>query len=256
MAVLWLPAPTVYAQDGSRDADCGGPQIIIEGGEPPRFTLPSQVGETIEIEPDAVLTIRGVDLLSNSVLHWGVQGLGTELAGKDLRFTSGLTKVDLADFSPSTRGIYQIEGTLFSGLKELCTMPFRVNISGFGGPLAYAATGVSAVAGAGALATASLAANGLSAKLDAKVQISRRRPRGWRRWVPVPAWKRTIFSTLLGAVTGLGLAVLMQQGGISPLSLANAVWGLILGGGVSFGFGYSLGVIKTFLKSPKDPQTQ
>jgi len=31
-----------------------------------------------------------------------------------------------------------------------------------------------------------------------------------RRWLPVPAWKRSIFSTLVGAVTGLGLAVLMQ----------------------------------------------
>jgi len=162
-----------------------------------------------------------------------------------------VTTVDLADFSPLSHGIYEIEGTLLSELVELCTLPFRVNISGFGGTAAYAATGISAVAGAGALATASLAANGLSAKLDAKVQISRRRPRGWRRWVPVPAWKRTIFSTPLGAVTGLGLAVLMQQSGISPLSLANAVWGLILGGGVSFGVGYSLGVIKTYLKSPE-----
>ena len=81
-----------------------------------------------------------------------------------------------------------------------------INISGFGGTTAYAATGVTALAGIGALASASLAANGLSTKLDAKVQIARRRPRGLRRWVPMPAWKRSIFSTLVGAVTGLGLA--------------------------------------------------
>ena len=43
----------------------------------------------------------------------------------------------------------------------------------------------------------------------------------------------------------------MQQSGISPMSLANAVWGLVLGGGVSFGAGYSLGVLKTFLKPPQ-----
>ena len=249
-AVLWLVTPTVHGQDGPHDTDCGGVQIIIEGGEPPQFTLPSQVGETIETRPDGVLTIRGVDLPADAVLHWGVHGLGTELVGKDLKFTSGVTTVKVADFSFQARGIYEIEGTLFSGPIELCAMPFRVNISGFGGTTAYAATGVSALAGAGALASASLAANGLSAKLDAKVQVARRRPRGWRRWVPVPAWKRSVISTLLGAVTGLGLAVLMQQTGISPLSLANAVWGLILGGGISFGIGYSLGVVKTFLKSP------
>ncbi len=227
-----------------------GPQIIIEGGQPSSFTLPSHVDETIEIEPDAVLTIRGVDLPVDAVLHWGIQGLGTELAGKDLQFMSGVTTVNVSDFSSQARGIYEVEGTLLSGPIELCSKPFKVNISGFGGTAAYAATGVSAVAGAGAPASAPLAANGLSAKLDAKVQIARRRPRGLRRWVPMPAWKRSIFSTLVGAVTGLGLAVLMQQAGISPLSLANAVWGLILGGGVSFGVGYSLGVLKTYLKPP------
>jgi hypothetical protein len=43
----------------------------------------------------------------------------------------------------------------------------------------------------------------------------------------------------------------MQQAGINPLSLASAIWGLALGGGVSFGVGYSFGVIKTFLKPPE-----
>ena len=250
MAVMWLMAPQAYAHDGPHNIDCGAPEIIIEGGQPSSFTLPSQVHETLKIEPDAVLTIRGIDLPVDTSLHWGIQGLGTELAGKDLQFTSGVTTVDVADFSSHARGIYEVEGTLRSGPIELCTIPFRVNITGFGGTAAIAATGVSAVAGAGALASAPLAANGLSAKLEAKVQVARRRPRGWRRWVPVPAWKRSIFSTLVGAVTGLGLAVLMQQSGISPLSLANAVWGLVLGGGVSFGVGYSLGVVKTLLKPP------
>ena len=127
-----------------------------------------------------------------------------------------------------------------------------MDISGFGGTAAFAAVGVSEVAGAGALAGAPVAANGLTAKLDAKVKLARRRPRGLRRWLPVPAWKRSIFSTLVGAVTGLGLAVLMQQSEISPLSLANAVSGLVLVGGVSFGVGYSLGVIRAFLKPPSE----
>lgn len=65
----------------------------------------------------------------------------------------------------------------------------------------------------------------------------------------MPAWKRSLISTSLGAIAGLGLAVIAQQTGISPLTLASAVWGLILGGGLSFGVGYSLGVVKTYLKS-------
>ena len=249
-AALWLMTPQAYAHDGPHNVDCGGPQIVIEGGQPSPFTLPAQADETLKIEPGAVLTIRGVDLPADTSLHWGIQGLGTELVGKDLRFTSGATTIKVADFSSHARGIYEVEGTLFSGPIELCTIPFKVNISGFGGTAAYVATGVSAVAGAGALAGAPLAANGLTAKLDAKVQVARRRPHGLRRWLPVPAWKRTIFSTLVGAVTGLGLAVVMQQSGISPLSLASAIWGLVLGGGVSFGVGYSLGVVKTLLQPP------
>ena len=163
-----------------------------------------------------------------------------------------MTTVNVADFSSQARGIYKLKGTLLSGLTELCSIPFMINISDFGGTTAYAATGVTALAGIGALASASLAANGLNAKVDAKAQVARRRPPGWPRWVPVPAWKRSVFSTLMGAVIGVGLAVLMQQTGFSPLSLANAVWALNLGGGISFGVGYSLGVVRTFVRSPVD----
>ena len=175
-----------------------------------------------------------------------------ELAGKDLDLSSGVTTINVADFSSHARGVYVVEATLFSGPIELCAIPFELSISGFSGTTAFAATGVSVVAGVGALASAPLAANGLSAKLDAKVKVARRRPHGLLRWLPTPAWKRSIFSTLVGAVTGLGLAVVMQQAGITPLSLASAVWGLILGGGVSFGVGYSIGVVKTFLSPPQE----
>ena len=107
------------------------------------------------------------------------------------------------------------------------------------------------MAGVSACASAPLSANGFSAKLDAKGQVARRWPSGLRLILPVPAWKRSIFSTFVGALTGLGLAVVTQQAGINPLSLASAVWGLALGGGVSFGVGYSIGVIKTYLKPPQ-----
>lgn len=250
MAVLWLTAPSAHAHEGTHG--CGGPEIIIEGGQPSPFTLPSQADETIKIDPDAVLTIRGVNLPVDAKLHWGVQGLGTELAGKDIQIAYGVTTINVADFSAHARGVYVIEGTLFSGPVELCKIPFELNIANFGGTTAIAATGVAAVAGVGSLAIAPLAANGLSAKLDAKVQVARRRPRGWRKWVPIPAWKRSIFGTIVGAITGLGIAVVMQQAGVEPLTVASAMWGVIAGGSVSFGVGYSLGVIRTFMKAPTE----
>jgi hypothetical protein len=251
MATLWLIAPAAYAHDGPHNLDCGGPQIVIEGGQPSPFTLPAQAEDTLDIEPDATLTISGIDIPDDASLHWGVQGFGAEIAGKDVQFTTGVATIDISDLASHARGIYEVEGILFSGPIELCTIPFKLNISGFSGTTALAATGVSVVVGASALASAPLAANGLSAKLDAKVKVASRRPTGILRWLPVPAWKRSIISTMIGAVTGLGLAVVMQQAGINPLSLASAVWGLILGGGVSFGVGYSLGVIKTFVSPPQ-----
>ena len=48
----------------------------------------------------------------------------------------------------------------------------------------------------------------------------------------------------------------MQQSGIEPLSLAISMWGVIAGGGVSFGVSYSLVVIKTFMKSPTESQPE
>ncbi|SVA69927.1 uncharacterized protein METZ01_LOCUS122781, partial [marine metagenome] len=252
MSALWLMASSSYAHDGPHTGDCGGPQIIIEGGQPSSFTLPDQGDETIEVDSDAILTIRGINLPADASLHWGVLGLGTELAGKDLELSSGVTTINVANFSSHARGVYVVEGTLFSGPIELCNIPFELSVSGFSGTTAFAATGVSAVAGVGAVASAPLAASGLSAKLDAKVKVARRKPRGLLRWLPVPAWKHSIFSTLVGAVTGLGLAIVMQQAGINPLSLASAVWGLILGGGVSFGVGYSLGMLKSCLGPPQE----
>jgi hypothetical protein len=248
LAVVWLLAPPTFAHEGPHG--CGGPEIVIQGGNPSPYILPIQGDQKFEVEPDAVLTVRGVNLPVDARLHWGVQGLGAELAGKDIQIANGVTTINVADFSDHARGIYVVKGALFSGPIELCTMPFELTVSGFGGTTALAATGVAAVAGVGALASAPLAANGLNAKMDAKVQVARRRAQGWRKLVPIPAWKRSIFSTIVGALTGLGIAVVMQQAGIEPLSLASAVWGVIAGGGVSFGVGYSLGVIKTVMKSP------
>ena len=250
MSVLWLIASPAYAHDGPHNIDCGGPEIIIEGGQPPAFTLPAQSDETLEVDPQAVLTIRGIAMPADASLHWGVQGLGTELAGKDLQFTSGVTTINVADFSTHARGIFEIEGTLFSGPIELCTIPFKLNISGFGGTTALVATGVSVVAAAGALASAPLASTARTAQLTDNSQDAWPGPGGCSASEHQGGNPSSIFSTLVGAVTGLGLAVLMQQAGINPLTLASAVWGLALGGGVSFGVGYSLGVVKTLLKPP------
>ena len=248
MSTAWLIPPPIYAHDGPHG--CGGPEIVIEGGSPSPFILPLQADEVVQVEPDADLTITGVNLPMDTLLHWGVQGLGLELAGKNLQLSSGVTTINVAHFSEHARGVYLVKGKLFSGPVELCSIPFNLKVSGFAGTTAIAATGVAAAAGVSALASWNIAANGLGAKLNAKIQVSRRKPSGWRKWVPIPDWKRSIISTFIGAITGLAISAIIQQAGIKPLSLPSAMLGMIAGGSVSFGFGYSLGVIKTFIRAP------
>ncbi len=112
--------------------------------------------------------------------------------------------------------------------------------------------------GPGAVAGTALAAHGANAKLEAelRLKIHRRRRRGWRRWLPVPAWKRTVISTVLGAFTGLAATVVLLQTGAILLSLPAVVWGAVIGGGVTFGMGYSWGALLTYLRPPVDDSPQ
>lgn len=247
---FWLLPRAVRASTPAQIPFCGGARIFIEGGQPSPFILPDFVGGKLRVDPSAVLEIRAENIPQGARLNWGLRGFGTKLASKDLHIGAGVAQVRIEDISGHARGIFQIDGTVLSGFGELCSVPFEIDISGFGGTTALVATGVSAAAGLGALASAPLSANGINAKVNLKVQVRRRRPHGLRRWLPVPAWKRTMFGTMTGVITGLGVAVLLQQGGFAPLSLANALKGAIIGGGATFGVGYSLGVLRTLIKPP------
>jgi hypothetical protein len=252
-AVFWLLPQAVRAGAPAQIPFCDGARVLIEGGQPSPFILPDFAGGKLRVDPSAVLEIRAENIPPGARLNWRLRGFGTKLADKDLDIGSGVARVRIEDISTHARGIFEIDGTIFSGFGELCSVPFELDISGFGGTTAMAATGLSAAAGLGALASVPLSANGLNAKVNLKVQIRRRRPRGLRRWLPVPNWKRTMLSTITGAITGLGIAVLLQQGGFAPLSLANALKGAIGGGAATFGVGYSLGVLLTFIKPPIPP---
>jgi len=249
-AAFWLLTHVARAGAPAQIPSCGGARVFIQGGQPSPFILPDFAGRKLRVDPSAVLEIRAENILPGARLKWGLRGFGTKLASKTLDIGSGVAQVRIEDVSAHARGIFEVDGTLLSGFGELCSVPFEIDISGFGGTTALAATGVSAVAGLGALVSAPLSANGINAKVKLKVQVQRRRTRGLRRWLPVPAWKRTMFSTITGVITGLGVAVLLQQSGFAPLSLANALKGAIIGGGVTFGVGYSFGVLWTFIRPP------
>jgi hypothetical protein len=239
----------------AQHVECGGAHIVIEGGEPSPFVLPENAGGTLEVAPDSVLHIHAEGLPSGSIVRWGVRGLGDLFPTSTDEVGAGSAEIDVADYSSYARGLYELEGTLFAAQDEVCTVSFQVHVTGFGGIGPVASAIAAGVLGAGALSTIPLTARGMSAKLKLKVQAQRRRRRGWRRFIPVPAWKRTLTSTLTGAVSGLCVAAALQQGGFVPLSLPAAIWSMIAGGGLTFGVGYSLGALVTFLRPPEEPSS-
>jgi hypothetical protein len=167
---------------------------------------------------------------------------------------SGVTQIRIADYISYTSGLYAMEAVLLSGGAEVCTLPFNANLGidessplTVGSQIAAVATGVLAAASAAA------SAQGVVVNLRMKVALQRRRPTGLRRWLPVPAWKRTIINMFIGALVGVSITVVLQQRGVYPLSLVSAIWGAVLGGGVTFGVGYSIGALITYLRPPVPP---
>jgi len=250
MVVLIFNSSVTSAQG----TDCEDARLIVEQGQPSPFVLPVMAHSTLRVEPDATLLISAEGVQPDAKLSWRLRGFGTQITIRESQVGSGaIPPISVADFSAHLRGLYEVEATLTYGRAKICTFPFRVQIAGFGGTVAAFAIAASTMGGLAALSSAPIAASGMNAKLKAKVQLARRRPQGWRRWLPVPAWKRTLISTIIGAFTGLGIAIVLQQGGIAPLAWATAVKGTILGGGLTFGVGYTLGALWTYLKPPEQP---
>ena len=247
LAAMW--PGTAQAQQAS----CGASQVVIEGGRPSPFALPGNAGERLEVAPTDVLTIRVVNPPEDASVRWSVAGLSGLSATRSIGTGTAVT-VALEDYAQYGHGLYGLDVALLSGRSVACDTTFDLRITGFGGTAGAAAAGATGVAGAVSLVSAVYAAQGGQLKLKAKPQIQRRRRTGWRRWVPVPAWKRTIISTIVGAITGLCAAALLQQAGVTPLSLASAIRGLVTGGAVSLGVGVGLGVIWTYVRSPVEPE--
>jgi hypothetical protein len=242
-----LTSPFVLAQQHT----CEGARIVIEGGLSP-FVLPDDSGKTLTVAADSLLHILGEDTSPDSTVRWSVLGVGPLLPAYTSDLASGEAQIDVSDYSSYVRGLYDVEGMLLDGQDEVCTISFRVAVRGFGGVVGTAAAALTGVLGIGVLVSIPFTAKGTRVKIELDIQLRRRRRRGWRRFIPVIAWKPTLTSTLIGALTGLCGAALLQQGSVVSLSLVNAIWGIVIGGGVTFGVVCSVSSILTFLQSLQD----
>ena len=213
--------------------------------------LPSQAGDKLKLETDAVVTLVGENVPEGARIRWSVDGLGGLVSRTD-EIASGTVTVRLEDYTNVVRGLFALKGELLVGRRTLCALKLRVQVGeGFSGPVATGSAAASAVTGLGAAASVPLTANGLVIKLNASAAIHRRRPTGIRRWLPVPAWRRTIIGLFIGVLTSICISIVLQQASIYPLSLAMLIKNAIIGGGVTVGIGYSIGAIFTYIRPPQ-----
>lgn len=129
----------------AQEPGCGISRVIIEGGSPSPFALPDNAEETLNVDPDAVLLVRGENPPPNATIRLSLSGTGFTLDRVIELVGTTPVSVDLADYSKYVRGVFQLEGTLLSGQREVCTTLFRAKISGLGGTVATVATAATTV---------------------------------------------------------------------------------------------------------------
>ncbi len=239
--------------------ECGLSQVEVVGGQPSPFLLPRDSGQTLSIDPDATLHIAVRNPPANGSVQVKLAGLlgGALQATYPIRGVGPVVtvhSVSIADYVRWGRGIYSVEGVLFDSVGDpICRVPFQVRIQGFGGAAGVASAAAAGVAGAGALLNVlgNLKLN-LQSRIKVSIGLERRRRRGLRRWMPFPSWKRILTGSVLGTVSGVAIVVLLQQGGITPISLGSALTGLVVGGLAPVGVSVALGSIIGFLRPLKD----
>ena len=254
LTVCFTTVKTASAQNG----DCLGAGITVEGADPSPFVLPRDQGQTIEVDPQSVLLISlaggniselqdpniTVSVVASGIEFWSItQALGT---GPD----PAPIPVNLKEqLPPGLHGLYEIEGTLRDGGEDICTVDFLLKLGEFCATTS-AVTAVASVSSVAALASAVPAM-----RLMILPSLQRRRTSGWRRYIPVPDLKWTIINSVLGAIAGLvSTTLLLQQTGLQPLSIVNALLGMFAGGGLTFGVAYMGALVNYFMSA--EPRVQ
>jgi hypothetical protein len=93
-------------------------------------------------------------------------------------------------------------------------------------------------------------AGSVRAEVRVKVSVQRRRKRGWRRYVPIPSWKRTIVGSLMGTFTGIAITIALQQGGFEALTSFTLIRNVVAGALGSVSMGVAWGSVLSFIRKP------
>lgn len=260
LALAYLQ-PTAHAQ-----TSCGAFTIEVLGGSTSPFILPQDADKTLQVAPEGSLNILVRNPPPSGILEVKLTGVPEGLAVQryPIQGTGPVVEVlnvPVKDYNRWGRGIYQVQLALLeSSGAPLCSAITQVQITGFGGILGYGSVAATIVTGLGVIANViGNIKNSLEARIKVSVAAGRRRRRGLRRWIPIPSPWKTIKGTVIGTVSGVAVVLLLQQGGITPLSLRAALSGLVIGGLAPVTVSVSLGSLIGFLvppkeKPPKQPQ--
>ncbi len=257
--------------EAQAQTDCGGAQVRVEREGVVPFELPRDEFETFQIEPQDDLTVRVLNAPPSGRIELSVLlPLGKRIHSPPMSW-SGQPAGEEHDFELSAeqytklaeryvrhlRGLYSVEATLYpddsddSDARPICVVPFKLRVGGFGGIAPPVAAGAAAAAGAASVVAGVWAVSGSYTKLDLKLAVRRRRGRnvGWTRWIPAPAWRRTIVATVLGALTGALTTLALQQAGLLTLSNGSGFGSIALGGGVTISVGLVWGSVIDLFRS-------
>ena len=246
--------------------DCDSSEVEIIGGDPFSFVLPRDDGQRITVDPDAVLDVGVRNPPRNGTLRVRVAGFPAEPFQRTYRFQSDGSDVNvesfsIADYARWARGIYSLEGELLDSTGQtICEVALQVRIGGFGGLAGVASAVAAGIGGATVVFNVSSSVANTRARIKVDLALERRRRRGLRRWLPFPSLKSTITGSILGTISGVVVVVLLQQSGITPISLGKAIIGLVVGGVAPISVTVALGTIINFLRpleeEPAAPQDE
>ena len=235
--------------------DCGHLNFTVSRGGEVIYEIPGDEGRQIRVKPADVLDIRATGLSTagrvefTALLPFGGRVTRTEpWSGLEPGQTHQFN-LDLADYSDIVRGAFDMEIAVYSGETLQCVLEATTVVEEFGGTMAIASTaGTGVTAGITAVGVAQ-GASSANVKLNTEIAVQRRRRRGWRKLTPVIAWRRTIWSTFTGCITGLFAAIALQQTGQIILDSYTMAAGAAGGGGLSFGVNLVWGSLLSLVRS-------
>jgi len=258
--LLFLAIPPGEAAKAASPSDCGEAFVVAIRDGSPALRLPAQAGGTFTVYPDDELLLRAENVPSAGSVDASV-GMPF-VDGIPLSFewdTPGPSQsfevpIVAAEYTRYTRGAYDVTAVLRDAGGKRCDLSFTLVLAGFGAVVPVAAAAGAAASGVAVAGATAWSVSGARLKLEFQVAVQKRKRRGLRRWLPVPAWRRTVTATVTGAITGLLTALVFQQAGAITLTTGAVISGPLIGGGVSFGVGVVWSSVLAFVREPAEPE--